>query len=168
MCGWGRTSALRSTPDGMSMGPMWSKKMYGPTMGREENGSTRPTSMPPPRLRRRCSMISSTMSCSPVVLSFRGVSEGARFHWYRMQRPRPVASAAVVLRVPGRAGDVARADHPHQPAVRHRRERVHDLPIEVLDVGHGRAVLPLPADGEQAVAERHDIDVDDLGPRERS
>src|SRR5690606_32205929 len=51
-------SMLRSTPGARSSGPIWSKKMNGPTMRRFANGSTRPTSMPPPRLRRRCSITS--------------------------------------------------------------------------------------------------------------
>lgn len=40
--------------------------------------------------------------------------------------------------------------------------------VVVLDVGNGRAVLFLPADCEEAVAERRDLDIHDLGPGERA
>jgi len=61
MCGCGRTSTERGTPRGISTGPMWSKKMNGPTIRRFACGSTRATSKPP-RSRRRASMTSSIIA----------------------------------------------------------------------------------------------------------
>src|SRR5690242_16474261 len=45
MCGWGRTSIPLSA--GKDTGPMWSRKMNGPTMRWGNPGSTRRTSRPP-------------------------------------------------------------------------------------------------------------------------
>src|SRR5690606_40757511 len=50
-------------PGARSLGPMRSKKMYGPTMRRFAKGSTRPTSKAP-RSRRRGGMSSSIMAAS--------------------------------------------------------------------------------------------------------
>src|ERR1700744_560982 len=70
MCGCGRTSTVRGKPAWNCAGPIWSKKMNGPTIRCEWNGSTRPTSNPPRSL-RRWSMTSSIME-EPLVA--RGLS----------------------------------------------------------------------------------------------
>ena len=36
--------------------------------------------------------------------------------------------------------------------------------VVVLDIGDRRAILLLPAHGEEAVAERYDLGISDLGP----
>src|SRR3546814_7321 len=53
-------------PGANAMGPIWSKKMKGPTMRRRATGSTRPTSNPP-RSRRRCSMTSWIIRASCIA-----------------------------------------------------------------------------------------------------
>src|SRR6185312_4126214 len=74
MCGCGRTSTLRGKPGWKAAGPMWSKKMKGPTIRWEWNGNTRPTSKPPRSL-RRWSMTRSIMP-HPNFLSREAGEEG--------------------------------------------------------------------------------------------
>ena len=64
MCGCGRT-LMASAPGANSAGPIWSRKMNGPTIRREWKGSTRPTSNPPRSL-RRASITSSIMVGLPA------------------------------------------------------------------------------------------------------
>src|SRR5690606_36217934 len=66
MCGCGRTS--KQTPGPSSAGPIWSKKMKGPTRRRSREGNTRRTSKPP-RSRGRAS-IRSSMAAAFVSTHF--------------------------------------------------------------------------------------------------
>src|SRR5687768_7936646 len=71
MWGCGRTSTSRPKPGSKRAGPMWSKKMNGPTIRCFANGSTRPTSKPP-RSRRLCSMTRSIIPFLPASGAGRG------------------------------------------------------------------------------------------------
>src|SRR6266446_9786845 len=103
MCGWGRTSS--PCPERSTTGPIWSKKMKGPTIRRRMDGSARRTSKPSPRSRVRGTITVSIGDAgsrsvtgssgvrqvmSPVWLQLRaGAAQLALLHALRMCRSVP-------------------------------------------------------------------------------
>src|SRR5690554_6845696 len=172
-------SMLRSTPGARSSGPIWSKKMNGPTMRRFANGSTRPTSMPPPRLRRRCSITSiMTSACATWYrrvkqLLFPQVGDAAASGMLlqdfgqlgNMLEPRPVALPFGGYSQPGHHvgtggnhaldGDFVGLDRNTARGIGHHR----DIPAfaQRLDCRQGNAYLgPEPCNNQLLAARRLD------------